>query len=166
MLSITACVLFAVLQRTGAAPTWPGPLPLGSEWPLVEDFDGFPFPSVASWLDLDADGWPDLFSYARGELWRNQAGQGFVRLPSLIALIPPGGRYGSSAADYDADGFPDIAGEPRDACFALLHALDGRGSYAEVASDPELMLDPPRGMIITVPEGTRPTFLRREFRDS
>ena len=143
LLWMTTCVPLVVQQETASSPSSPGRLALGSGVPLVPNPIGFQSPNGASWLDLDADGWPDLFTYSSGELYRNEAGQGFLRLPSLRPLLPPGARYGSSAGDYDADGFPDIAGEPRGGCIGLLHALDGRGAYAEVASNPEVVLGPP-----------------------
>ena len=41
-----------------------------------------------------------------------------------------GNRHGASAGDYDADGLPDLALEPRDDCFYLVKNLGGASFVA------------------------------------
>ena len=99
-----------------------------------------------SFLDYDADGWVDLYLGLSAQLLRNQEGNGFKFVADLRPLLPvrPGStRYNASCADYDADGLPDIASEPRNDCFYLLRNLGGEARFVEVASDPEIVLDRP-----------------------
>src|SRR5262245_15810930 len=47
--------------------------------------------SGVSFLDYDADGWIDLYVHRDAELWRNQAGAGFLRVADLDLYLPPVG---------------------------------------------------------------------------
>ena len=51
----------------------------------------------ACWVDIDADGDPDLC--AGGSVWRNDDGKTFVKLADVGAVV---------AGDMDNDGFPDL----------------------------------------------------------
>lgn len=105
-----------------------------------------------SWGDYDRDGWIDVFCLQSARLWRNLNGVSwqlvgdFDQAPTQI-LIPTLYRYGASFGDYDNDGLPDLATEPRnlglDTCFHLLHNLGGGPNFADVAT--------PAGTIITSP---------------
>ncbi len=93
-----------------------------------------------SWGDFDADGWPDLFACESANLWRNLQGQGWALAADLDAVLPPATiRYGAAFCDWDKDGLPDLATEPRkvlsgDTCMQLLRNLDGSGAFANVSA--------------------------------
>jgi hypothetical protein len=59
---------------------------------------------VASWCDINRDGWVDL--YCAGSLWTNRQGQTFekMNLPTHMSLTAHAGTWG----DYDNDGYPDF----------------------------------------------------------
>jgi len=98
----------------------------------------------AAFLDYDGDGWIDLYVNYTGKLFRNLAGTNFTQVADLDVFLPPlADRYGAAAGDFDNDGLPDIACEPRGDCFYLLRNLDGAGHFLEIATDPELVIDPP-----------------------
>jgi hypothetical protein len=90
-----------------------------------------------SWGDFDADGWIDIFAAESGNLWRNLGGTDWELAADLDDLMPPATiRYGASFGDYDNDGLPDLAIEPRkvltgDTCFHLLHN-EGGGLFTNV----------------------------------
>lgn len=106
-----------------------------------------------SWGDYDRDGWVDVFCLQSARLWRNLGGAswqlvGTYTQPPTQLMVPTQYRYGASFGDYDNDGLPDLATEPRaccggDTCFHLLHNLGGGPNFAEVAT--------PRGTIISEP---------------
>ncbi|MCA8973996.1 MAG: VCBS repeat-containing protein, partial [Planctomycetes bacterium] len=109
-----------------------------------------------SFGDYDRDGWIDVFCLQSARLWRNLQGTGWQLVADLDQsptqiLMPTVYRYGSSFGDYDNDGFPDLAVEPRaccngaDRCFHLLQNLGIGATFAEVAT--------PAGTIITEPCG-------------
>lgn len=55
---------------------------------------------VAAWVDVNRDGWPDL--YVSGQLWRNDQGRGFKQ-------VADSGLAGSGLwFDFDNDGRPDF----------------------------------------------------------
>ncbi len=82
-----------------------------------------------SFGDVDRDGWIDLFAYRTGTLWRNMEGTDWEEIPAFLGTDT--WRYGSSFGDFDNDGLPEIATEPRreeqllTRCFALLRYSDG-----------------------------------------
>jgi hypothetical protein len=93
----------------------------------------------AAFLDYDADGWIDLYVNYTGKLWRNESGTTFTPVADLDAFLPRRAeRYGASCGDFDNDGLPDIACEPRGDCFYLLRNK-GTGNFLEIASDPALV---------------------------
>jgi hypothetical protein len=98
----------------------------------------------AAFLDYDGDGWIDVYVNYTGKLFRNVGGTTFTQVADLDLFLPPlADRYGAACGDFDNDGLPDIACEPRGDCFYLLRNLDGAGHFLEIATDPELVLDPP-----------------------
>ena len=112
--------------------TWPGGLPIGGT-------------NGVSWGDFDRDGWVDLYSNQSGLLWRNLGGTNWTLGADTNALLGPALiRYGASFADYDEDGLPDLATEPRnvgvglDRCFHLLRNLGG-GLFEDVSTDPAIV---------------------------
>src|SRR5262245_46594033 len=109
----------------------------------IPDAPVLPRTAGVSFLDYDADGWIDLYVNRSGGLWHNQGGASFARAVDLSPLLPLTGRYGAACGDFDGDGLPDIACEPRKDCFCLLRNLDGAGHFLEIASDPGLVIDPP-----------------------
>src|SRR6185503_1545219 len=98
----------------------------------------------AAFLDYDGDGWIDLYVNYTGKLFRNVGGTTFTQVADLDTFLPPlADRYGAACGDFDNDGLPDIACEPRGDCFYLLKNLDGAGHFLEIATDPALVIDPP-----------------------
>jgi len=92
-----------------------------------------------SWGDFDADGFIDLFAFQSAHLWRNVGGVTWELAADLDDVVPHAEwRYGASFGDYDNDGLPDIATEPRiyvgDQKVHLLKNLGG-GQFADVAGD-------------------------------
>jgi hypothetical protein len=97
-----------------------------------------------AFLDYDGDGWIDFYVNSNAGLWRNEGGVTFTRVADLDVFLPPlAMRDGAHAADYDADGLPDIACSPRGDCLYVLRNVDGAGTFAEIATDPALLIDPP-----------------------
>lgn len=95
-------------------------------------------------LDLDRDGWPDLYfpqgcripvPTIQAELtnaaFRNRAGSSYQRVEIEAGLDGRGYGQGCASADYDNDGFPDLAlgtyGQPK-----LLHN-NGDGTFSEIS---------------------------------
>ncbi len=56
--------------------------------------------------DFDNDGYPDLFSFSRMKLFRNESGERFIEVP-LPELAPTVSR-GACWADFNRDGFVDL----------------------------------------------------------
>ena len=101
----------------------------------------------ASWGDYDADGDIDIFVCMDANLWTNIDGSTW-ELTSLDPIIPPVDfRYGSSFADYNNDGLPDIGTEPRkdydmdgdDENMHILKNLGGGPNFENVATDPGVL---------------------------
>jgi len=112
-----------------------------AQWPFGPDIGNT---AGASFLDYDADGWVDFYIHINGGLWHNDGGVTWTKTADLDVLMPPiEQRYGSSCADYDQDGLPDIATEPRqsdsDDCFHLLRNLGGGPNFVDVATDPSVV---------------------------
>jgi hypothetical protein len=102
--------------------TWPNGLPVGGT-------------SGVSWGDFDGDGWVDFFASRSGRLWQNLAGKDWV----LVSVNPAPGGYGSSFGDYNNDGLPDIATEPRSTNQMKLLKNLGGGNFVDVAQDPNIL---------------------------
>ena len=78
--------------------------------------------SGAAWIDVDGDGWMDLFTpngkpldegsvpgdQPIGRLWRNHAGQRFTEAPTSSGIGQGTFGQGCAVADYNGDGFPDM----------------------------------------------------------
>ncbi|RMH04286.1 MAG: VCBS repeat-containing protein [Planctomycetota bacterium] len=97
-----------------------------------------------SFGDFDADGWTDVFVFSGGALWRNEKGTTFsFAWDANTILTQPASRYGASFGDYNNDGLPDIATEPRegyaDSCFHLLRSLPAVPSFLDVAGFPGIL---------------------------
>ncbi len=104
-----------------------------------------------SWGDYDADGWIDIFVAQDARLWRNLGGAdwqlaGDFDEPPTQLLPVTSARYGCSFGDYDNDGLPDIAIEPRkvqgDSCFRMLHNLGGGPNFVQVAGENGIISSP------------------------
>lgn len=117
-------------------------------WPNGLDFGEA---NGISFGDYDGDGWPDLFVFSSGHLWRNLHGTTWVLAADLDTVLPfAGRRYGSAFGDYNGDGLADIATEPRrgmgDDCFHLLKNLGAGPNFVDVAGDPNVFPIPSCGM--------------------
>jgi hypothetical protein len=109
-----------------------------------------------SFGDYDADGCIDVFVTQDARLWRNLQGQdwelaGDFNQPPTQLLPFSQQRYGCSFGDYDNDGLPDIAIEPRawvagDTCFRLLHNLGGHADFEQVAEETGAVITSPCGL--------------------
>ena len=91
-----------------------------------------------SWVDVDNDGWPDLFIGGRNEcaLYRNLGGTNFLKMPSSV-FDRPAGRpvVGGSWADYDGDGLIDLVmGWDGGANSLTLYRNLGGGNFARVTA--------------------------------
>lgn len=129
-------------QATPQSAPPPQDVPL-SLWTDAQYPDGLPIGETmgVSWGDYDADGYIDLFACKSGNLWRNVEGTSWEFAGDLDSLMPPTERrYGSSFGDYNNDGLPDIATEPRvplwgDDKMHLLKNLGGGPNFVDVAAD-------------------------------
>lgn len=69
-----------------------------------------------SFVDYDRDGWPDLFNNHSGQTWRNIAGPGSTRQwelqPNQTQTRIGDLHYGAYFADFNRDGWPDMATAP------------------------------------------------------
>lgn len=61
---------------------------------------------LAHWIDVDADGFPDLLLGSR--LYRNLSGQRFEEFPDNAGLRIKFNPMGATVADFDADGHQDL----------------------------------------------------------
>ncbi len=102
--------------------TWPAGLPVGET-------------SGVAWGDYDGDGWVDFFASRSGRLWHNLGGQDW----ELVLVSPAPGGYGSSFGDYNNDGLPDLATEPRGMGQMKLLKNLGGGNFVDVAQDPNIL---------------------------
>ncbi len=132
-------IAIALLAVGAAAQVVSVPL---RRWTSAEFPAGIDFGSTRGLavVDYDGDGWVDVFNALGGELWRNLGGVSWRLTANLSGVIGAGIKYGSSAGDYDNDGLPDLAIEPRvwqtlPAEFRLLQNLGG-GRFRQVA-DPQ-----------------------------
>jgi hypothetical protein len=102
--------------------------------------------------DYDADGFVDMFACQSANLWHNLGGNTWQFARDLDGILPPVTiRYSASFGDYDDDGLPDIATEPRrvgmqDSCFHLLKNLGGGPNFVDVATNPALVIGQPCGI--------------------
>ncbi len=88
-----------------------------------------------SCADYDADGWVDVFVCHSGGLWKNLGGQDWVKAVDLAPLLGTNFRYGAAFGDFNEDGLPDLATEPRLAsasCMSLLEA-GPNGVFRDIA---------------------------------
>lgn len=123
------------------APQLPFSKYTDADWPNGVDLGRA---AGVSFGDYDGDGFADLFVCDEGMLWRNLGGQGWAQAHDLAALMSPSSlRYGSAFGDFNRDGFPDIATEPRkyglDDCLHIFENLGG-SAWTDIAIDP-LRLD-------------------------
>lgn len=98
------------------------PIPLSIRPADPNDPNNDPLPVAGmgvSFADFDADGWPDAATFSSSLnrlLYWNDLGAGTPRWTEgcLLASHPVSdGGYGQSAGDYNNDGYPDYANEPR-----------------------------------------------------
>lgn len=56
--------------------------------------------------DFDNDGYPDLFSWTKWQLWHNDKGKAFTAFP--LPKLPSSVSLGACWGDFDGDGFVDL----------------------------------------------------------
>ena len=96
-----------------------------------------------SFADLNDDGWPDFFVAQSGVVWQNLAGQGWAIAADLRQDLGASSfRYGSALGDFNRDGLPDIASEPRkggaDDCLHLFRNQGG-WNFTDISGDRNLV---------------------------
>jgi hypothetical protein len=84
--------------------------------------------------DADGDGFTDIVVPYAEVLWLNDAAKGWIE-QDVDAFGEHSFQYGASFGDYNADGLPDIATEPRGSDSALLFRNDGDGEFTPVDTD-------------------------------
>ena len=106
----------------------------------------------ASVLDLDLDGWPDVYltqgapwpvthaiDSPRDQIFRNVGGDRFENISGESILGDTGYSQGAAIGDFDNDGFPDIFVGNVGA--NTLYHNNGDGTFTQVALDPQLASD-------------------------
>jgi FG-GAP-like repeat len=113
-------------------PTWPGGLAISKT-------------NGVCWADFDGDGWVDFFGARAKQLWRNRDGQDWEL--TIVPNIVEGYRYGSAAGDYDNNGLPDLATEPRAITNERMDLLRNLGDllFEEVGQDSQIVDSLPYG---------------------
>lgn len=118
-------LLLALVASSAAAQDVPLRLWTNPDFPTGLNFGAT---NGISFGDYDADGYIDVFAHSSGNLWRNVGGTTWV-VYNLNRIFPAGegvfDRYGSSFGDFNNDGFPDIATEPRAGTFIWI--LENQG---------------------------------------
>ena len=102
------------------------------EWDLPKGQFGLSYGILVA--DADGDGYTDLVVPYAQTLWLNDAAKGWIS-QDVPAFGEHSFQYGASFGDYNADGLPDIATEPRGSDSALLFRNDGDGEFTPVDSD-------------------------------
>lgn len=99
----------------------------GTKFILVNQSLGIPLVAtralraLATWIDINNDGWPDLILGDRTYL--NHGGKRFEEITASCGLIFPETPKGCVVADYDCDGFADLY---------VLYQFSGGGAAASV----------------------------------
>lgn len=139
-LLLPTVVAFAAADLLPAQAQVPLELYTDAQWP--NGVDTGPNNGV-SFADFDQDGWPDFFVAQSGVVWRNLQGQGWAEAADLRQLLGASSfRYGSSLGDFNRDGRPDIASEPRrggpDDCLHLFRN-EGGWNFTDISGDRNLV---------------------------
>ncbi len=99
----------------------------------------------AVFVDIDNDGWRDLFvaNWGTNHLYRNQGGQGFVDITTQAGLVDTGNSKTGSWGDFDSDGFLDLyiakwscyprCGRPMDGDVDRLYRNNGDWTFTDVS---------------------------------
>ena len=119
-----------LIMHKVTTPSWPNGLEI--DWAIGP-----------TWADFDADGWVDFFCARTMQLWRNVEGKDWE--VTVLPHLPVAYRYGAAAADYDNDGLPDIATEPRLAEDLRLLRNDGNMTFTDMTFVPGIVDLPPYG---------------------
>jgi len=105
---------------------------------LTGDLGKFGYPS---WVDVDDNGWPDLFVIASGTngLYRNRGDGGFVRITGEPLVNELGKWSGAAWADYDNDGDLDVfvpwLGYPSGTGIAAFYRNDGACHFTRLTTN-------------------------------
>ncbi|MBL6923598.1 MAG: VCBS repeat-containing protein [Akkermansiaceae bacterium] len=65
-----------------------------------------PMRALATWIDINNDGWPDLILGDR--IYLNHAGKRFEEITATCGLTFPQTPMSCAVADFDCDGYPDL----------------------------------------------------------
>ena len=92
---------------------------------------------AAAWIDIDNDGWLDLFVGNEGgpaQLFRNKGDGTFEDVAARAGVARAAFTKGVTAGDFDNDGWPDLYVSNRGNATNFLYRNNGNGTFTEVSA--------------------------------